>query len=237
MNSIDKNDVDISKLFNWGKKVKIVDKNGKLVLELFIRLVNDSELNQARVGALRASRELRQKLNDKSSPERLAFIPDFEMIGDENLVEALLVNELRTITQDVVRNLDFNLPVEPASTAPLEEQEKYQAKIDSWPEKRNKEIEEKVLARVASERKRLKALKRSELEKSFEKSLIESYCEDLMQETFIHMCAYFGTYLEDDYKDRAFESYEQFKTLLPEFMKQLVESYNTLDLSLDTLKK
>jgi len=246
MQSIDKNDVNISRLFNWGREIILVDQYGSKIttedgepLKLYIRIVGDSELNRARVAALRASAELRKKLHEEDSDERVALVPDAQFIEDENLVEAILGNEIRSIAADVVRSLESKLvlPVEPKSDAPLEDLEKHQEEIDAWPEKRTQQISEELARRLGKERERISKLSRQKQEQLFEKVLINSYCEDEMQKVFNEWCVYFGTYADPDYKDRAFEDFGQCQNLPKDIKEQLFEAYNSLDLSLDFLKK
>jgi len=239
MNSIDKNDVDISALFNWGKEITLVDQYGQDVLghPLYIRIVGDSELNRARVAALRASADLRKKLHEEDSNERVALIPDSKYVEDENLVEAIVGNEIRNIANDIIRSMDFNLPVEPKSDATLEEMERHQQKIDGWPEERSKKIADELSKRIAKERKRISQLTREKQEDIFEKTLIDSYCQDEMYKVFNEWCVYFGTYVDDEYKDRAFRDFEQCQNLPTDIKTQLFEAYNSIDLNLDNLKK
>lgn len=237
MNSIDKNDVDISKLFNWGKKVSLFDLDGVHVADVFLRLVGDAELNRSRVAALRASALMRKKLNTVDSDERLAFIPEYSLIDDDNLIEAILSTQVRPMSLDILRNMNFNLPVEPKSNASLEEMEKYQETVDNWPDKRTKELTTEITKRLAQERKRLAKIARPDLEKFFEKLLIDELCEDEMNKVFQEHCVYFGTYSDNNFKNRLFDSYEEFSNLISEIKEQLVKAYQTLDVSLDNLKK
>ena len=86
----EKSDVDISKLFHYGKKFDIQDRNGKKVLTVFIRIVGDADLNRARVYAIRRSAELRERLRSKESDESLAFIPPIESVEKNSLIETCL---------------------------------------------------------------------------------------------------------------------------------------------------
>ena len=76
MTFLEKSDINISTLFNWGKKFSLVDKNNTEIYEVYIRLVGDAEYGRSRVYALRKSSELRKKLNNLESDERIAFIPE-----------------------------------------------------------------------------------------------------------------------------------------------------------------
>ena len=45
MKSVDKNDVDISKLFNWGDKLVINNSSGKPIFTCYLRVIGDADLN------------------------------------------------------------------------------------------------------------------------------------------------------------------------------------------------
>lgn len=61
----ERNDVDIFRLFHWGKEVTIFDKYGNELTNVYMRLVGDAELNLARVFAIRRSAELRKSFEDR----------------------------------------------------------------------------------------------------------------------------------------------------------------------------
>jgi len=155
MRSIDKNDVDISKLFRWGAKFNILDSRDQVIVEVYIRLVGDAELNRARVFALRKSAELRSKLREENSDERLAFIPPLEDLDKENLVETALLYMIRDITLDAIKDTRLPLPAEPDSDSSLEKQEKYQKEVDEYPTKKDSIIREKIEKTVELRRQEL----------------------------------------------------------------------------------
>ncbi len=73
MESIDRNDVNISILFNWGKEFILYDENRKELFKVYLRIIGDSDLNKAKVYALRKSAEMRKKL--KSKKHNLLVVP------------------------------------------------------------------------------------------------------------------------------------------------------------------
>lgn len=237
MQYIDKNDVNISKLFEWGKSLVITDAHDTPVMTLYIRLIGDSDMNKARVYGLRKSAELRKKLRENNSEERLAYIPEFEFIEKENLIESTLSFQLKELTDKAFKNLDLQLPKEPSSDATLEELENYQKEVDSWPRKRENEVRKVVEDAVDTERKSLNLLSKDELSKRYETFIINSLCETEMYTKFQEMCVYYGTFLDDKCKQLAFNSIEEFSNL-PEFIKtQIIDSYYSLDIKVEELKK
>jgi len=237
MESIEKNDVDISKLFSWGGEFDVLDTDKKTLSKVFIRLVGDADLNKARIFALRKSAQLRKKLRTKNSDERLAYIPDFLELEKESLVEAVLAYSLKDISADIVKNLNLVLPKEPKSEASLEEQEKYQEEVDNWPTERHKMILSKMKEETDKEKVKLTRLSKKRLEKLYETYVISIICNDEMTSKFLEFCTFLGIYKDEDYKNRMFDSLDEFTNLIPSIKNQLIEYYSSLDIGLSELKK
>lgn len=237
MNTIEKNDVDISKLFNWGNEFPIYDSMGKELTRAWIRLVGDAELNRCRVFALRESAKLRKALKDEDSDERWAYIADIDVLEFENLVETVLIYMTRDITTQAMKEIKIPLPKEPDSESSLEEQEEYQAKVDAYPEERSKLVREYVERVLDRERNRLLSKSKEDVYKEFLSSAINVICEEEMLKRFREMCAFFGTFTDKEYKNRMFKSFEEFDNLPTDIKSQLVEYYSVLEIGGEDLKK
>lgn len=237
MISVDKNDVDISKLFRWGNEFKIYDNMNNELLSVYIRLVGDAELNRARVFALRKSAELRKKLKDEESDEYYAYIPQKEYIDKEVLIENILLYMTREITLNSFSEIKPQLPVEPGSDASLEKQEQYQKEVDEFPKKREALIRENVVKVLDRQREELKNRDLDSLYNDFIRLLINQLCEDEMLNRFKEMSAYLGTYKDSEYKERLFKSFDDFENLPQEVKSQFLENYSLLEISGEDLKK
>jgi len=237
MNSIDKNDVDISKLFRWGNQFKILDSMNNELLDVYIRLVGDAELNRARVYALRKSAELRKKLKDTESDEYFAYIPDKDLIEKDILIENILLYMTRELTLESFNEIKPPLPVEPASDASLEKQEEYQREIDEFPKKREALIRENVVKVLDRRREDLKNRDMDSLYNDFIKLLINQVCEDEMLNKFKEMSVYLGTYKDSEFKERLFKDFEVFENLPNEIKTQFLDNYSVLEISGEDLKK
>jgi hypothetical protein len=237
MNSIDKNDVNISKLFRWGDEFKILDSSGNELLTVFIRLVGDAEINRARVFALRKSAEIRKKLKDEESDEYFAYIPDKELLEKDTLVEAVILYMTKDVTLDVFNEVRLPLPVEPESDASLEKQEKHQQEIDDYPKRREGLVRERVIEILNSRREELKSRDIDYLYNEFKKLLINKICEDEMLDSFKEMCVYFGSYKDSEYKEQLFKDFDEFDNLPQNIKGQFLDYYATLELSGEDLKK
>lgn len=234
----EKNDVDISRLFHYGKKFDIKDRDGKKVLTAYIRLVGDAELNRARVYAIRRSAELRDRLRTKTSDEALAFIPPIESVEKNSLIETCLNILLSTFTRDALREADLPiLPKEPSSNADLELQEEYQKKVDQYPEERNKAIYIYVSKRKELEQNRLEALTLEEIYEYYKRLVISDLCEQEMLNKFREQCVYYGTFKDSNYTTRLFPNFELFENLPIEIKSQFLSNYSDLDIGAEELKK
>jgi len=234
---IERGDVNLSKLFNWGKDFNIQDRYGNFLVTVYMRLVGDAELNRARVGAIRASRELRIKLKDKNSDEYMAFIPDFSELEKDGLENIILSMKVREFMQEVNRDLDVPIPVEPHSDAPLEKQEEYQKEVDEYPAKRQARVTELTLKKSEAYGAKLTNESREYLEKEAERLIIISRCEEEMVKVFSDLCVIFGTYKDPEFKLQYFKDNDEFNKLPSEIKQQFLDCYQTLDINVNELKK
>jgi len=235
MNSIDKNDVDISSLFNWGTEFTLDTPSGEITF--YLKIIGDAEINRARTFALRESAKLRAKLKEEGSEERLAFIPDTTTVERENLIELIVALMMKDLIPKIRRDIDIPYPKEPRTDADLEEFEEYQEEIDNYPELVEKSVEKQFRDGIDVERKKLEKFDTEKLLQIYEKEMINRVCETEMYNKFQDMCVYFSVYRDPDYKDRMFPSFEQYDNLPTQLKEKLSTKYAGMDLKLDDLKK
>jgi hypothetical protein len=237
MKSLEKNDVDISRLFHWGDVLEINNLMGETVIRIYMRVIGDADVNRARVFALRKSAEMRKRLRDPKSDEHLAYLPDFDTVNKEDLVESLLLMRIKDVTSQSTRSLEFKIPLEPDVDASLEEQEKYQKEMDDWPDKVDKMLKKAITKSMDKERERCMALTEKELIKEYTQATIERLCENEMFSAFQDICVYFSCYRDKKYKTKMFKSVEEFQNLPSEIKEKIVDFYNSLAIDLESLKK
>lgn len=236
MESLEKNDIDLSKLFNWGGSFDLYDVNNKLLMKVYIRLVSDEHLNRARVYGLRKSAELRKKLKTEGSDEKLAYIPDIEFVEKENVVEQLILFKIKDYTTQAFNELKFNVPKEPDSQAELEEMEKHQKEIDEFPEKRQDQIRNYITNLVDRDREKYYSLDLKTIFNEYEKYLIDQLCESEMVLKFREMCVYYGTYSDKEFKNKLFKDFSTFMSINSEIKDQLIDAYMSLEIGGENLK-
>jgi len=236
MNTIDKEDVNIKKLFYWHKPVEIIGNGNEVILKVYMRIVGDSELQQARAAALRESAKFRKLLkNDEDT--RLSYIPEYEDYSADNLISAILTLLTPEVTRDAILNISVPIPKEPKSDADLEEQEEYRKKVDEWPFLRKKAIDDHVSSRLAEYEKIYKGYTKKQLEEEHERLLIAELCKNKMISTFRDYCIYFGVYSDENFTKRYFNTFEEFINLPTSYKEQFIDAYETLDIDTEELKK
>lgn len=238
---VERNDVDVSKLFNWGRAFEIVetDKEGNAtpVTLVFMKLLGDADLNRARVYAIRKSAEFRRKLKDQNSDERIAYIRDIDEVEFDDLVNLITVFSSREITNNARKSVRIQSPKPPKSDATLEEQEKFQKAVDEYPEKRAAEIAKVVEKEIGKLKKEIGSKSKEELYKDYVKLLIDEFCERESLTAFKDMQVYLGCYKDDEYKEKFFSSFDEFDNLEPITKQRFKDAYESLDIPMDELKK
>jgi hypothetical protein len=235
--SPEKNDVIISKLFNWGNKFSIVDSKGTKISDVYIRLVGDSELNRARVFGLRKSAEMRKKLRDPNSDEHMAYILDKDTVEKQNLVNYLLYRKTSEFAQAATKDIDIPFPKELEGDSTLEEQENYQKEVDSYPARVEEKVRSVITKQAEDEQKRLEAMNEDDLYKLFVVTTTNELCETEMYSRFRDFCVFSGSYKDDKYRHLFFNSIEEFSNLPRELKEQFLTNYDTLEISMEELKK
>lgn len=235
MKDIEKNDVNISKLFAWGQSLELSTPQKDITV--WIKVLGDADVNKARIYALRRSAEMRGRMMDLESDERVALIPALDTSSKPKVVELLLTLRVKEIAEVANKSVELKYPVEPKSTASLEEQEKHQEAIDNFPEYVSDLHRKAIDKEVIKERKRLKKLSIEELESLYVETLVEHVCETEMYKAFQDRSVWLACFRDDDYILPLFTEFDDFLNLPTDVKNQLVDFYGTLAIDIDTLKK
>ena len=234
---LEKNDVDIKNLFTWNKQIEIYSDTQEEPIKVYMRLVGDAEVNRARVFALRKSAELRKKLKDEDSDEYFAYMVDSDNFEDEQLISYLVLENSRDLYQRVVKEIEVPKPKEPKSDAEIEEQENYQLAIDEYPKKVHEAVTAKIKKELENVEANLRTKNREDLYASYKKTVTNTICEAEMYSMFKAMCTFFGTYRDEEMKERYFETFEEFQNLPTKVINQFFSKYDSLEMGMDALKK
>lgn len=232
---VEVNDVDLSPLFTWSKEFEVV-ANGTTT-PVFMRILGDADMNRARVTALRKSAELRKRLKDLDSDERLAFIKDIDDIEMDTLIAVVTVFSMRELSEKAQKNLKIKAPKAPRSDAKTSAHEKYQAEVDAYPIKRQEELRALITKEVEVMKENLDKLPKEEVYTRYVKSMIDEMCEQELLREFKSQCAYYGSFKDRELTERLFSSYEEFNNLQSNLKQQFLDEYATIELHGDELKK
>jgi hypothetical protein len=239
--TVERSDVDISKLFGWGRVFEIVNPTNEDDITLvYMKLLGDADLGRARVYALRKSAEMRRKLKDENSDERLAWIRGIEEVEKQDLINLITVYSSRELTNNARSKAKWPpTPKPPKSNAKLEKMEKFQKEVDDYPAKKAQALAEAVSKEVDSLRKSLEEKSKEELYREYVRSLTDEFCEREAIVAFDNMQTYLGCYQDDTYKSdkRFFSSFEDFDNLEPTIKEQFKDAYRSIDIELSELKK
>jgi len=234
---VEKNDVNISKLFNWGTIFEFGLPNDDFKSLVYMRLIGDEDMNKARVYSLRKSREKRLSLNDESTDESIALIPAKNTFSKEQLLDMIVMFSARELSKRAVREIKLKLPKSPDEDSSLLEQEEYQHAIDTYNGKLEIERLEYVKKGMNKLKASLKEIPESKLYTEYKRRLIDEFCEQESLSALRVATTFYGTFRDEDYKIRYFDSIDELNNL-PTFAKnQFISAYQSLDIGGEELKK
>jgi hypothetical protein len=233
----EKNDIEISQLFNWGGKQTIYDPSGNLVWEYYARIIGDADLNKSRVYALRCSAEMRSKLRDPESDEHLGFIPDRILFDKESLVNVFLTIKIRDFNEVASKKVNVPFPKELDSEATLEQQEEYQKNVDTYMTKVDAEVKKEIKKMYEAEKSELERISQDELYDKYLPILVNDICQNAMIQQFKDSCVFYGSFKDSAYKEKLFTSLAEFQNLPSTLKDQFIANYEKLDINMDALKK
>lgn len=235
---IDKNDVDISQLFRWSREVLLRDPAQNLDKTVYLRLIGDADLNRARSYALRKAAEIRKDLNTEGTDARIAFMNEIKDFKDKDTLIAMIVLlSLPDLNSQALEYVEVPEPAEPRSDASQEDRENFQIKVDTYPERFAKAVEDKVNKLIEERKEELNNSSKKELYETYKALLIDRICSEEMTDRFYDKCIFFATYLGPDLKKRAFTDFDDFEDIAPVIKDILKDAYRNLELGVSELKK
>ena len=234
---IEKNDIDLSKLFMWSSEVIVVDSKGEELTKVFMRVVGDKDLSRARVFSLRESAVLRKALRTEGTDENVAFISSLEYATQENIVVGIKLLMIQDLVAEARKETILKYPKEPASDAPLEEHEKYQKELDEFPSNFDDIVQEQTDKLMIREEKRFKKQTVKQQRKEYTDLMVNYVCQTEASRRFIDMCVFYSTFDDLDLKIPAFKSFDEYDNSAGELKEQLRDAYEKLDMGMGQIKK
>lgn len=232
-------------LFKYHHQFNVVDSTGEVYVDpatkepivVYQRIIGDAETNLCMQTALRASGLRRKQLSDPTSLDRLALIPDYSGLDKDTLIGLIILNEIPELRSKAKTEMVFPFPEAPGSDATLEEQEQYQEAVDTYFERYEARLQEKVKELIEVRQLELGGMAKRRLAAVHEEVAINATCREEMMTVYTEMSAYLGTYADENHTKRAFSSFNSFRDASPVLKRQLVEQYVALETHANKLKK
>jgi len=231
-------------LFKWHHELNLVDSLGDNVKKqdgtdwvVYQRVIGDSEINLARETALRASAIQRRKLQEPSNLDRMLIIPDYHNMDKGNIIALIILHELPDLRAAAQKEVLLPFPDASDSSATLKQQEETQTAIDTYFEKRDRLILEKINELVQARQEELQKNPKKRLQVIHADAAMNGSCREIFLVTLNEMLTYLGTWLDSEFKHRAFQSYNSFRNASTHLKQQLIEGYAVLELGGNKLKK
>ncbi|KKN38963.1 hypothetical protein LCGC14_0748070 [marine sediment metagenome] len=234
---IEKNDVDLTKLFMWSSEVSVLDPKGEELTKVFMRVVGDKDLSRARVFSLRESAELRKSLNTEGTDEYEAFISSIEYASKENIVVGIKLLLIQDLVAEARKNTILKYPKEPDSDAPLAEHEAYQKEIDDFPERFDEIVQKETDKLMDREEKRFKKQSVKAQKQEYASLMVNYVCQTEASRRFADMCVFFATFDDEEMKIPSFKSFDDYDNSSGDLKEQLRDSYEKLDMGMGQIKK
>lgn len=230
----------LSELFRWKTKIELKDVFDRPMLDgekpwvLYLRIVGDNDLSEARNEALKRSRVLRSKLRDFESSEYIANFVGMDSLTKDEMINAIIVSEISDYRDEGLSSIKEEIIPELPDEATLEQQEEYQHKIEEKETKPN----EKLLKFIENkgEQRRKELSEKEDLKKMYVDAIINIRCSEEFLDTFRNYCIYKGTYEDEKYKKLAFDSFEDYLSCASQLKNTISQAYVKLELGIDALK-
>ncbi len=234
--TIEKNDVDISKLFQYTNETLLPLPTGDMIT-IYQKLNGDAQNNRSRVFALRESSKMRDNLNNLKWKDRGAYIPSIRKLKKDELINLILSLQLREISADAIGSTNILEKVDLKGDATLEEHEERQKYVDGYEKEFSKEVGIKVEIELNKRRKDLNKINKDLLVKSYESVVINQHATETYTSAYISMNTYYGTFKDEEYAHPITKTYEEFLNLPSVIRDVLLEGYSELEINSVELKK
>lgn len=227
----------INKLFAWTKTTDLKNQAGETVIQIYQRLVGDSDVQKARLFALRNSRELRLKFRDTTSDEYVALVTPVDDLDHDAILTLLLVDSVDGVKQEIDKTFYFPEPTEPDEYASNAEHEDYAHRWTAWEDERNLAYNKLLVEKMDALKVKLEELDDEELHRRAKVMRIEALCDQELKSKFVEMCVVLGTYADANYQKHLFATYHDFAIQPDTLRSQVLAGYAELEMSTIGLKE
>lgn len=220
----------ILKLFRFKKEVAFND------ITLYLRVVSDAVLEDARQHGLLESRKLRRDLRNHDSDAYLIYLDAIDELDTEQLVNGNINLAMRDIMQEYMAMTPLEQLPALTDNPSLEEQEDYEAAKKERETNYLNDMQTYVDSWKEGYEKSLRAMKRERLLQEFKLKRVDDVCRDLFVKEYESYVLSSAVFVDAEYKVRAFKNVTDFKQAPTDFRDFISREYNNLTVSSDDLK-
>jgi len=229
-------------LLRWKKEIEIKDPQGNVIDTAYMRIIGDYDLQESFRLARIASTKRRAILRDTTSDE---YQDEVSVLDEANLEQCLEIIgasrnsqfEAEATSATVVPDLPEieEIAVDPDAPT-LEEQEQLDAKISVLNAEYQKQIEEYVETKKTELHATLEAMSLEQVRELAKEEISNVLALGAFMDALNNERVWRATYVDKLYKERAYDSVEEFKNASSFIRAQLIEAYQQLEIGPDELK-
>lgn len=232
----------ISELLRWKTEYEIKGPSNEALKKVWLRVIGDEDLTEAFKQARVASSKKRIALRDPQSSDFIDEVLPLEMASREDwiaIISASKSAEFQSEAYAVVER-DDRPEIEEVAVIPdapkLEEQEILDSRIDEVQKDYEQRLQEYIENKNTELQAILAALPDEELLKEAQQEVsnvipFRIFLEELNAQKIYRAC-----YEDKDCKVRSFDTVDEFKNTHSIIKEQLIDTYNKLEISPDTVK-
>ena len=232
----------ISSLLKWKKPLSLKDQKGRAVKEVWLRVLDDTDLQAAYRDARLASAAKRAELRDTKSK---AYKDDVLIIDEatrEQCIELIRAARGNSFTSDAFSNVvrpDLpkleDIAVDP-DAASLEEQEKFDKAVFDTEKEYRKAIDDYVVQRLETLDAELAAMKDKDLREVAKDETSNVIALSFFLSRVLDEKCWRSVWEDEKFKIRGFDSYEDWDKTDAILKQQIREAYQQLEVDPDDLK-
>jgi hypothetical protein len=232
----------ISKLLKWGKKVTLKDANGKVLMDVWQRILDDDDLEDAYRDARLASAAMRAELRDTQSKRYLDDVAKIDGATKEECILVIKAAKGSNLTSEAFSNVvrpDLpkmeEIAIDPDAPT-LEENERLDAAIDKVNDEYVKAIDDYVEARSLEIDSSLQAKTHEELLLEAKDATVDLLVLSFFIQRILDEKVWRGTFNDAKFTERGFDDLADYNLTDSGIKDQLREAYNQLEANPEELK-
>jgi len=203
---------------------------------VYQRVLNEREIEKARLSALRATRSLRLDLRNESTDEYAALMENILQLDKPQKVSVIMLEEMSDVYDRARKNADLRMPSPLPGDATLEEVENYEAAIDDYDDKVTQQVTQLADGYTKELKAELEELSDEDFSTRVLHSMENQICVNFMSSRFVEEMNWRSVYVDPKFKNNYFGNYAEFDELAEETKEQLGRGYKDLQLHRGLLK-